>query len=130
MARIEEVIIRFVPHNTHRYPTLGDWELSESGRHLIITVSRMNVHASEIAVAVHEWVEAWQCKNKGIKGEDITKFDIAFEKQHFNDDLEPGNDPTAPYHAEHLVAEGSERAVCRSLGVTWKQHTKTCDEPL
>src|ERR1700726_2482601 len=111
MARIEEVIIRFVPESAHRYPTLGDWEFSESGRHLVITVSRMNSHASEIAVAVHEWVEAWQCKNALIKGEDATAFDIAFEKEGHDVDAEPGMDERAPYHMQHLQADAAERAL-------------------
>jgi len=70
-------------------------------------------------IAVHELVEAILCKAHGVSQETVDKWDMGTGKAL----QEPGNDPRAPYHAEHVVAEGVEAIVGSHLKIEWLEHT-------
>ena len=118
------IFISSIPHNTQRYETVGDYY--EDGETTQIRVSEMGNEDYEFCVAIHELVEQYICKKRGIKEENISAFDIAFEaaRQPGNDE-EPGDQPEAPYHKEHVFAECIERLVAREVAVNWKDYTET-----
>jgi hypothetical protein len=39
-------------------------------------------------------------------------------------DTEPGDDPRAPYHKQHVFAENIERLLAAELGVDWSAYDK------
>ena len=90
-----------------RYDTVGDWVSYDK-----IIVADLKNPEYEFAVALHEMVEAFLCYRHGITAEQVDEFDMAW-----TGDSEPGNDPSAPYHKEHLAATDVEIAVCKALGI-------------
>jgi hypothetical protein len=118
---MKPVLIITVPHETQRYPTVGDY--NETDMALTVRVSQMDDWRSEFCVALHELVEQALTKKRGIKEADIDAFDRAFEDaRQPGDDSEPGAHPEAPYHWEHRFAESIERAVAIELGLAWSDH--------
>lgn len=112
------ILIESIPHDQQRYETVGDWQFDEHGT-LHVTVSRMT-DDFDFLVGLHEMVEAWLCRARGITGDAVTAFDVAFEAQRApNDDREPGDERTAPYHREHRFSSGIERKIAVELGIDW-----------
>lgn len=81
----------------------------------------------EFLVALHEQIEYFLCRMRGIKEEDITNFDLEYEARREAGDLtsEPGDDPLAPYNKEHVFATSIEKIVCKELGINWEEYEKT-----
>ncbi len=105
--------VKTIPQNQHRYPTLGDYVGHERLR--FIQVSDMGNAKYEFLVAMHELIEQGLCLARGISEDSITQFDIAFEKS--GKPGEPGDDPQAPYHKEHVYATAIEYSLCKELGL-------------
>lgn len=128
------VKIEIIPHDQHRYPTVGDWFFE--GEDLVIRVSKLSDWRLEMLIAIHELAEVLICKHRGITTESVDAFDIEFEKQRklglecSPDDAEtarlesaePGDEPTAPYHREHCIATGIERIMAAELDVSWREY--------
>ena len=96
-----KIIIETVDHQ--RYPTAGDWQLKPDGLHVL--VSRMSDQRYEFLVGMHEAIEAYLCKRAGISQAAVDRFDQAYERRRKSGgDSEPGDDPNAPYHKEHMFA--------------------------
>lgn len=119
------IVIKSIPNSEQRYPTVGDYWRDADGT-LQIRVSKMSDDRYDLLVALHELIEVTLCEHRGIKEEDISKFDIEFEKEreegkHTLDD-EPGWDPRAPYGKEHAYAESIERNMALQLEVDWKDY--------
>ena len=116
--------IKTIKQEEHRYQTLGDYWEDEKGTH--IRVTNLKNPDSEFLVVLHELVEMYITKRKGIDEPKIMAFDIEFEKERadgkWDENAEPGDDPRAPYKTEHCLSEIIERLVARELGVDWKQH--------
>lgn len=113
---IREIVIRFIPQAQQRYDTCGDWQLIDGI--LKIDVSQMADWRHECAVAIHEAIEAIACTANGITQEAVDAFDMGPGA-----DLdEPGNDPAAPYHAEHMVATEAEKALIAAMGIAWAEY--------
>ena len=59
-------------------------------------------------------------------------FDLAFETEieqgQRDDDEEPGDDPRAPYHREHVYATNVERMLAYEMGVNWDEYGERLDE--
>lgn len=124
------ITIRVIPHLEQRYPTVGDYIIDRTGRGIQIFVSDMNNWRYEALVAIHELVEVLvACFHNDIQEEDITRFDIQFEKERERNlqskDAEPGDDARAPYRREHFLATTVERIVALALGVDWKLYDET-----
>jgi hypothetical protein len=120
-----KIIIETIPHQQQRYPTVGDWIFDKDGT-LHITVSDMGDDRYEFLVGVHEAVEAFLCRHRGISEESITEFDIKFEKnRQYNDISEPGDNPLAPYRKEHFFATSIERLIAAELKVDWFVYDET-----
>lgn len=123
--------IETIPHKQHRYPTVGDWFYDDQGV-LQIRVSEMSDPRHEILVALHELDESVLCKTMDVSQRDADSFDISYEQEREagqHDDLdEPGDDPKAPYHAQHVTASICERAKAQCLGVDWNKYAKELEE--
>ena len=116
--------IRTIPHRRQRYSTCGDyWQNADTLR---LKVSKMPEWRWEFLVAVHELIEWGLCKHAGVGLSNIDRFDIQFEKDReahqWPKDLEPGDDPRAPYHSQHFLATSIERILAYALGVNWKAY--------
>ena len=101
------IFIQFIPHQEQRYDTCGDWFYE--GPHLFIRVSNnLPEYASRIeqeAVALHELTEALLCRHRGVTQKMVDEFDFKWQ----NGQAEPGDNPDAPYHRQHEVADIVER---------------------
>lgn len=114
------VIITTIQHDKQRYPTCGDWWITELASGLKLTeirVSKMGDWRYEFLVGLHELVEAALCRHRGISGETVDAWDLA----HLESE-EPGLEPNCPYGKEHREAESIERQVSAWLGVDWLEY--------
>lgn len=119
------IVITTIPHASQRYDTCGDWIEDGRGHLRHVRVSEMGHEDYHFLVAVHEMVEAWLCLKRGITQEAVDAFDKDFEaKRPAGDDREPGHEPDAPYHREHVFAERIERLVAEELGVDWDEYDR------
>ena len=116
-----KIVIETVDHQ--RYPTAGDWQLKPDGLHIF--VSQMSDQRYEFLVGMHEAIEAYLCKQAGVSQAAVDKFDEAFERRRKpGNDSEPGDDPKAPYHNEHMFASKVERMLATELGVNWSTYDR------
>ena len=118
--------IKTIPNDKQRYPTVGDyWQEGDTTEY---RVSEMNTDY-EFLVAIHELIESYLTKRRGIEWEAIDAFDKEFETNRQTGNVEePGNSPLAPYYKEHRFAENIERQVALALGVDWFEYDKTVNE--
>jgi hypothetical protein len=110
---INEIRIRFIPQSEQRYDTCGDWFSKDGTLHIF--ASEMQDARYQHLVAVHELVEALACNVDGVSQEAVDAFDMGAGAVI----EEPGNDPAAPYHKQHMAATAIERLLAEALGVDW-----------
>jgi hypothetical protein len=112
------ITIETAPAAKIRYPIAGDWQFRPDGS-LRITVAQMSDRRFQQLVALHELVEALLCKEAGVSQERVDALDEAYEAKRLPDDKdsEPGDDPAAPYHREHVIASVTERLAADLLRV-------------
>jgi len=116
------IVIETIPHEQHRYTTVGDWYYDPDGT-LQIKVSNLSDKRRELLVVLHELVEVLCCEQDGVSQSVVDKFDMEYEKNRAEDDeSEPGDDPAAPYHKQHCLATGIERILAAAWGVEWKTY--------
>jgi len=122
-----KIVGRTIAHDQHRFPTVGDWEITPNGESLIeVWASNTGNDNYDFLIMIHELIEAWLCKKRGIPEPAVRAFDIAFEKKRpEGDDSEPGDDPDAPYRKEHKFATKIERMIADELGVDWNAYDQT-----
>jgi len=122
--------IKTIPHTEQRYPTCGDYW--QDGDRKLFRINQMGNEDYEFLVSIEEHLT----RRRGLKEPDIMAFDVEWEKEReqgkHGEDEEPGHDPRAPYHREHVFAETIERMVALFMGVSWKDYDsavlKSCDE--
>ena len=122
-----KIIIETQPYPKMRYPSPGDYFEKDGVEY--IQVAELGDWRMELAVAIHELVEDYICKHRGIKEEDIMAFDLMFEKEREEgkwQDEEPGDDPRACYTKEHQIATAVEKLLCSYLDVDWKEYEQRC----
>lgn len=118
-----DIIIRIIPHDKQRYPTVGDWYFTSNYKRLNIFISDVGDWRKNLLVSVHELIEASLCRDRNIKEVDVTQFDIIFEAQRKPDDTsEPGDHADAPYKKEHFFATNIERLLAAELKIDWSQY--------
>ena len=110
-------VIMTIPQDQQRYDTLGDWQLHKTG--VTVQVSDVGNPDYEFAVAIHELVEAYLCKKKGITTKQVDDFDMAYKG-----DGEPGDDKDCPYYHEHQTASAVEHIIINAMGIAWTQYNK------
>jgi hypothetical protein len=114
-----------IPHSAQRYNTCGDWEINPDVS-IEIRVSDMQNEDYAFLVAIHEAIEVWLCRKRGVTEDAVNAFDIAYEENRpEGDESEPGDHPDAPYRKEHFFATSIERLVAAELGVDWAEYDKT-----
>ena len=113
MRKVVNIDIRFIPYEAQRYDTCGDWWCE--GETLHIRASETEETPSAFLVALHELVESWLCRDLGITEEEVDRWDAAFGDQ---GELEPGDDPAAPYHRQHRQAMLIEHLMANFMGLT------------
>jgi hypothetical protein len=120
--------IETIPHESQRYPTVGDYWLDENGVEQI-RISEMMDWRYEVLVAVHEIIEMALTRHRGIAEEGITDFDIRFEQNKSQALVagEPGDNINAPYRKEHFFATNVERLLAAELGVDWFEYDRYVD---
>jgi hypothetical protein len=124
------ITLDVIPHETQRYPTVGDWQWE--GDTLKIRVSAMGNQQYETLVGIHEMIEALRCLQWGVDPLKVDAFDIAYEEaRKANQELapcgcefmdEPGDDIHAPYHVPHQEATTIERVLATFWGVKWHEY--------
>jgi len=120
-----EIIIKTIPHNEHRYETVGDyWKDNEEK--MQIRVSELGNSDMEFLVSLHELIEAYLIYKRGISEQSITDFDIKFNES--GKEGEPGDDKEAPYRKEHFFATSIERLMCAELNINWEDYDKAVME--
>lgn len=113
-----QVRLRVIPERQQRYDTVGDWLWNDNT--LEIRVSREAVDKDPryaMLVFVHELIEALLCRATGVSAAQVDAFDMSHPQAE-----EPGADPSAPYHRQHMAAEVAERALAEQVGVKWKDY--------
>jgi hypothetical protein len=123
-----KVTIEVIPHEGQRYDTVGDWHFTEAGD-LEIKVSKMSDPRYEMLIAGHEMDEALMCRHDGVSESAVDDFDKGYEAQYWDKGLEgpyaePGDDPAAPYHKQHVAATRIERARAKAYGVNWGAYNR------
>jgi hypothetical protein len=98
-----------------RVPGWGDWWFE--GDVLHVRSVNDDPDCNPFLIALHELVECWLCKERGITAEQVDAFDAAFELKRVNEDDEPGDDPAAPYHRQHRFACLIEFMTALELGI-------------
>ena len=120
-----EIRIKTIPHEKHRYETVGDYWYDEDGV-LQVRVSDMGNTMYETMVAVHEIIEEALTKYRGITEQQIMDFDLAFEKARElglkKENEEPGFSNDAPYLQEHTLATAVEMMMCSHAGIKWNEY--------
>lgn len=123
-----KINVQTIPHEQHRYTTVGDWWVDPDGT-IQIRVSNLSDWRREALIVVHEIVEILLCKHAGITTEQVDKFDKEFEANREPGNYEePGDHPLAPYVSQHCTATGIERVLAAALGVNWKQYEEELGE--
>jgi hypothetical protein len=123
-----KINIETIPHGDQRYPTVGDYW--DDGNGVVqVRVSDMKDWRYEALVAVHELVEMFLTKARGIEEPHISDFDVKFEQSRADGlvEGEPGDHPSAPYRREHFFATNLERLFAAELGVDWFEYDRDVD---
>lgn len=110
--------VQTIPHKQQRYPTCGDYWETETVVHF--RVSKLPDEKYEWLILIHEIVEYVLVKWANIPITAIDLFDKEFERSRKPGDLsEPGDDPNAPYFAQHQYATHVEKLCAVIFGVDW-----------
>lgn len=115
--------------NKIRAEQAGDWWLfPHNGNGIVVHVIDGLPPESQLAIAIHELVEAYLCGKHGVDENAVVAWDERYEQDRKDGKHgpaeEPGDDPGAPYLEEHRAATRVEREVCQALGLSWKEHER------
>ena len=122
-----KIQLKTIPHSSQRYETVGDWEIDKDGS-IRISVSDMKNEDYAFLVGIHEAVEVWLCRKRGITQGSVDEFDILYEQNRPEGDLsEPGDSPWAPYQKEHQFATKIERQLAEELGINWDEYNSAVE---
>lgn len=114
------VTITVTDPSAMRYRTVGDWQVS--GDHLSIQIADSGDARYNLLVALHELIEVMLCHRDGVTTEMVDQYDLAHQ-----DDDDPGLNPDAPYHDQHMIAFAIEILCAKALGVDWRAYTLALD---
>ena len=124
-----KIIVETIPIKSMRYNTVGDWMIDADKNELRIFVADMNDQFKEYLLARHEMDEAMLCLKSGVSQKMVDEFDMVWEtSERVNLFEEPGIDPDAPYHNQHMVAYGHEILMAQSLGIDWTDYNNEIEE--
>jgi hypothetical protein len=109
--------VLILPKEFLRYGQYDDYQYIDG--ELIVSIADTGNEVYNKLILIHALVEEMLTKAKGIKEEDISKYDA----EHLTSE-EPGLERDAPYKDAHLIGEGIERILCGYLGINWKDYEK------
>ena len=112
-----------IPHQQQRYDTAGDWRLDVEKDTLVINISFLGDWKMEACLGIHELIEAIRCMADRVDQNLVDQWDLNFKGKG-----EPGDDPAAPYHRQHVQASIVERTLARQLGVDWQRYEQKLEE--
>jgi hypothetical protein len=127
---VSEINFKVIPQLAQRYETAGDYWQDHPlpSAPWQFRVSVMENPDYEFLVLIHELTEWYLTQRRGIEEPTIAAFDQAFEerrkRREVDQDAEPGDDPTAPYHREHVFATRVEKLVAEELGADWETYDR------
>lgn len=125
------ITIQTAPPDLIRNKQVGDWRISKYSLAVLVSLAIPN-EASQLAVGIHELIEAFLCRANNITDGEVCTFDEQFEAGReeglHRQDEEPGDDPNCPYWEEHQAATFVERAVCAAIGLPWSTHSQVVSE--
>ena len=127
MTGDKEINIKFINSDEQRYSTCGDfWETENSYE---FRITKQNNPDKNILILIHEMVEYFLCTKRGITEQEITDFDIAWNKDNEEGLLrdnsdEPGNHYMSPYKIEHRFAENIERQLAHEAQIDWFEYDR------
>jgi hypothetical protein len=123
LSRLNTYDVRLVPHERQRYETCGDYY--DEGLLTNVRVSVLGDARMEFCVMIHELIEEFLCKQRGIAEPDIKAFDEEFERRRQPGELsEPGFDFASPYFREHAFATQIEMQIAEEIGLDWAEYTE------
>ena len=125
---MKNICMKVIPHSEQRYDTLGDYWEDPDGTWQF-RVSDMGDWRYNFSVLLHEFIEYALIKHKGITEAEVLKFDLevealGLEHPYFDD---PGFDPLAPYHDQHVYADAMERLIAPHLGMQFEDVWNAAD---
>lgn len=121
-------VVEVIPHSGQRYDTVGDY-LTDAYGTTHFRVSMMGDTDYEFLVSIHEQIESYLARKRGISEADIDKFDMAFEEAREPGDYsEPGDDTRCPVFREHQFATKVERLLAAELNVSWEEYDAVVTE--
>ncbi len=119
-----DICIKTIPHTEQNYDTVGDYWTNEDGL-VEFRISKIG-DDYEFLVLIHELIEQYLTKRRGITEKSICEFDVQYEEERKKGlhpkDAEPGDDLKAPYRKEHKFATLLERLLAHELGVDWEEY--------
>lgn len=109
------------------YATAEYWEYDEAGElPARILAARMPNPDHAFLLLLHGLAECYLCIKAGITTEEVDAFDLKFEQDRESGvhppEVEPGDDPKAPYWLQHQHATAIERMMARFLNVDWQAY--------
>lgn len=116
--KYREIIIEIIPHKSQRYNTIGDWFRKDKRWRIRVSRTKKDIWQYHWLIAVHEFIEMFLCRHRGIPESKIAKFDI------ISDLDDPGASKKAPYYKEHKFATKIERLVAKELKINRKKYEK------
>lgn len=120
-----KITIETIPHSVQRYDTCGDWQWNDDMDELTIYVSELRdyfAYEGILLIGVHELVEALLCRRRMISEQDVDAFDTQHAQCANPVFEEPGDDPSAPYHEQHVFASNIERLIAAYMHLNWQQY--------
>ena len=99
---MKNINIKIIPYKEMRYDTLGDYWISKNS--IEIRIASHNKYGEKLerreiqGFILHELMELFIVMHRKIPIEAIDKFDMEYKGS------DPGMNPNAPYHREHMTA--------------------------
>lgn len=113
-----------------RYLTIGDYFKAKDGWDVV--TADLGYSDYNFLILLHELIELYLTQKRGITEPKIKKFDEWFEREktkgRFQNIIEAGFHPKAPYRREHVFATKIERLIAKELKVNWGKYYKTMDQ--
>jgi hypothetical protein len=115
-------IIMYVPHSTQLYDTAGDYRELGNGW-MELRISNLENPDYEHALTVHELLEDYSRRKRGISTAEIDEWDFA----HINHP-DPGSIPGCPYFVDHKWATEIEKLIIAHYGHEWPAYDESFEK--
>jgi hypothetical protein len=120
---MREIRIKTIDAKDQRYPTAGDY--FDIGDELHFRITKQKNEDYEFMISIHEQVEEYLTRRKGINEQSILEFDLEWEKkkeQGLTTAEEPGAEPDCPYKREHFLATVIEGLLALEMGIDFQTY--------